>query len=103
MNFFRFVSLLKNQLLIFTRQYLRSPASGRGKEANRQLSRQKSKRTHRLLRAASGGTLIGYSDLDGRIPGYYQYASYVTIKVKAIFDYGFSVENKVREIGRAHV
>ncbi len=46
----------------------------------------------------SGGTLIGYDKLDGRIPGCYQYANYVTIQVKAVFD-DFMVETKVRHAG----
>lgn len=53
----------------------------------------------KIVSAASGGTLIGYSGLNGRIPGCYQYASYIMIKVKAVFDYGFAVENVVRRIG----
>ena len=47
----------------------------------------------------SGGTLIGYDKLDGRIPGCYQYDGAVTIKVKAVFDYDFMVETKVRLLG----
>lgn len=47
----------------------------------------------------SGGTLIGYDKLDGRIPGCYQYDGYVTIKVKVVFDYDFMVETKVRLLG----
>lgn len=31
-------------------------------------------------------TKIGYDDLDGNIPGCYQYASQITIRVKAVFD-----------------
>lgn len=46
-----------------------------------------------------GGVLIGYDALDGRIPGCYQYDSYITIEVKAVFDYDFTVENKVRIAG----
>lgn len=45
-----------------------------------------------------GGTLIGYDKLDGRVPGCYQYANYVTIKVKAVFD-DFMVETQVRHAG----
>lgn len=43
-----------------------------------------------------GGVLIGYDTLDGRVPGCYQYANYVTIRVKVIYDYEFLVETKVR-------
>lgn len=45
---------------------------------------------------SDGGVLIGYDALDGRVPGCYQYANYVTIKVKVVYDYEFSVETKVR-------
>ena len=31
-------------------------------------------------------TKIGYDDLDGNIPGCYQYSSYVTMRIKAVFD-----------------
>ncbi len=41
-------------------------------------------------------TLIGYDALDGRVPGCYEYINYVSIKVKVIYDYEFSVETKVR-------
>lgn len=41
-------------------------------------------------------TLIGYNALDGRVPGCYEYINYVSIKVKVIYDYEFSVETKVR-------
>ena len=47
------------------------------------------------------GTLIGYNALDGRIPGCYQYASYVTIKVKVKYDdQPFLVEKQVRKAGQ---
>lgn len=44
----------------------------------------------------SGGTLIGYNDIDGKIPGCYEYASYVTIRVKAVYDTNFEIEKEVR-------
>lgn len=46
----------------------------------------------------SGGTLIGYDTLDGRIPGCFQYDGFVTIKVKAVFD-DFMVKTQVRHAG----
>lgn len=52
-----------------------------------------------IVNAESGGILIGYDALDGKIPGCYQYASYVSIRVKAIFDYDFTVDKKVRIVG----
>lgn len=42
------------------------------------------------------GTLIGYDKLDGRVPGCYQFANYVSIQVKAVFDYDFTIEKEVR-------
>lgn len=47
----------------------------------------------------NGGVLIGYDALDGRVPGCYQYDNYICIKVRAVFDYEFSVEQKVRVAG----
>lgn len=47
----------------------------------------------------NGGVLIGYNALDGRVPGCYQYSNYICIKVRAVFDYEFSVEQKVRVVG----
>ena len=45
------------------------------------------------------GVKIGYDALDGKIPGCYQYASYVTIKVKAVADNPYIVEKQVRKVG----
>ena len=39
---------------------------------------------------------LGYSDLDGRIPGCYQYACYTTIRVKVVSDINFTVDQTVR-------
>ncbi len=51
----------------------------------------------------SKGVKIGYDALDGRIPGCYKYASYVTIKVKATFTEeptaDYLVEKEVRMKG----
>lgn len=44
---------------------------------------------------SESGILIGYQNLDGRIPGCYQYASYISIKVKVVYDYEFCVESSV--------
>jgi len=53
-----------------------------------------------IVKAAStDGVLIGYNALDGRVPGCYQYANYVTIQVKAVFDYEYTVDKKVRLAG----
>lgn len=52
-----------------------------------------------VTKASSGGVLIGYYDLDGQLPGCYQYASYVAIRVKAVFDTDFRVSQKVRLVG----
>lgn len=42
------------------------------------------------------GTFIGYDKLDGRIPGGHQYDNFVSVKVKVIYDYEFTIENQVR-------
>lgn len=52
-----------------------------------------------IVKSKSGGTMIGYDALDGRVPGCYQYANYVTIQVKAVFDYEYTVDKKVRLAG----
>lgn len=44
------------------------------------------------------GTLIGYDALDGRVPGCYKYANYVTIKVKAVYDNDYTVSKLVRNV-----
>ncbi|MBQ3309336.1 DUF11 domain-containing protein [Candidatus Saccharibacteria bacterium] len=50
----------------------------------------------------SKGTLIGYDKLDGNIPGCFQYASYTTIRVKAVYlNNSYTVEKTVRKIGDA--
>lgn len=54
-----------------------------------------------IVEAKDGGVLIGYDALDGRVPGCYEYANYVTIQVKAVYDTEFSVEEKVRIAGDA--
>lgn len=47
------------------------------------------------------GVKIGYDALDGNIPGCFQYASYVSIKVKPVFESSseFKVEKTVRRVG----
>lgn len=45
------------------------------------------------------GQLIGFDALDGNVPGCYEYSSYITIRVKAVFDYEFAAEVKVRKEG----
>lgn len=52
-----------------------------------------------IVKAASGGILIGYDAIDGRIPGCDQYAAYVAIRVKVVYDYNFTAETKVRLVG----
>lgn len=52
-----------------------------------------------VTNASTGGTQIGYYDLDGQIPAGYQYSCYVTIRVKAVFDTDFRVSQKVRLVG----
>lgn len=43
-----------------------------------------------------GGTTLGYDSLNGEIPGCFGYAGIVTFRVKAVFDYDFSVSKQVR-------
>ena len=47
----------------------------------------------------SKGTKIGYNSLDGNIPGCFQYASYTTIRVKAVYlNNSYKVEKTVRNV-----
>lgn len=48
---------------------------------------------------SNDGTLIGFDALDGNVPGCYEYSSYITIRVKAVFDAPYTVEKKVRKLG----
>lgn len=53
-----------------------------------------------VLKAGSNdGTLIGFDALDGNVPGCYAYSSYITIRVKAVFDNNFTVKAAVRLAG----
>lgn len=45
------------------------------------------------------GVLIGYDALDGRVPGCYTYANYVSVEVKAVYDTAYTIENQVRLVG----
>ena len=50
--------------------------------------------------ASENGVRIGFEQAgDGKIPGCYTYANYVTIRVKAVFDTDYKVEQKVRLVG----
>lgn len=49
----------------------------------------------------TNGVKIGYDKLDGNIPGCYQYAGYVTIKVKAVFENTYTVAKTVRKVGES--
>lgn len=46
----------------------------------------------------NGSTLIGYDTLDGNIPGCFQYAAYIGIKVKVVYDYDFEISKTVRNV-----
>lgn len=52
-----------------------------------------------IVRAKDGGTLIGYDSLNGEIPGCYGFDNFVTIHVKVVYDYDFTVEKQVRVVG----
>ena len=45
----------------------------------------------------TSGAKIGYNALDGNVPGCYQYANYITIEVKPVFE-NTSIEKKVRKL-----
>ena len=47
----------------------------------------------------TGGTLLGYDSLNGEIPGCFGYSAFVTIKVKATYDYNFSIKKQVKISG----
>lgn len=50
--------------------------------------------------ASNHGVKIGFDkEGDGKIPGCYQYASYITIRVKAVFDTDYRIEQRVRKAG----
>ena len=55
-----------------------------------------------IAASGSGGVLIGYDELDGRVPGCYQYANYITIMVKVVYDYSFALDTQVRLDGSAN-
>lgn len=52
-----------------------------------------------LKAGTEDGTLIGFDALDGNVPGCYDYSSYITIRVKAVYDAPYTVEKKVRKLG----
>lgn len=52
-----------------------------------------------IVNAKTGGVLIGYDELNGEMPGCYQYDCFVTIQVRVVFDYDFTVEQQVRKVG----
>jgi len=52
-----------------------------------------------VTKASAGGVLIGYNALDGCIPGGDAYKSYVTIRVKVVYDYDFTVKTTARLAG----
>ena len=48
----------------------------------------------------NSGALLGYDSLNGRIPGCFQYAGYLTITVKPQFANDFTIEKTVRKDGQ---
>lgn len=52
-----------------------------------------------IVNAKDGGVLIGYDSLNGEVPGCYKYDNFVTIQVKVVYDYNFTVEQQVRRVG----
>lgn len=47
----------------------------------------------------TNGVLIGSESLNGEIPGCYPFSQLVTIRVKAVYDYDYSVDTSVRKVG----
>ncbi len=52
-----------------------------------------------VTKADRNGTLIGFDKLDGNVPGCYGFASYVTIRVKAVYDTDYTINQRVRIAG----
>ncbi|NBJ02653.1 DUF11 domain-containing protein [Lachnospiraceae bacterium] len=53
-----------------------------------------------IVKAKSGGTLIGFDALDGKVPGCYDFDNYVSIKVKTVYDpSSFTLNKTVRIAG----
>ena len=48
---------------------------------------------------SENGTLIGFDALDGNVPGCYEYSNYITICVKAVYDYDVTLQTQVRKVG----
>ena len=46
-----------------------------------------------------GGVNLGYDSLNGEIPGCFNYSAIVTFRVKAVFDYDFTITKQVRLAG----
>lgn len=52
-----------------------------------------------IVKAKSGGTLIGFDALDGKVPGCYDFDNYVSIKVKTVYDPStFTLNKTVRNV-----
>lgn len=49
-----------------------------------------------VTKATEHGVQIGYDALDGRVPGCYEYANYVSIRVKVVFDDDYLIDQQVR-------
>ena len=52
-----------------------------------------------IVASESSGVLIGYDELDGKVPGGYEYANYVTVMVKVVYHYSFTLDTQVRSVG----
>ena len=46
----------------------------------------------------NGNVQIGYDSLNGELPGCFQYAAYIGIKVKVVYDYDFEISKTVRNV-----
>lgn len=56
-----------------------------------------------ITQKTNKGVLIGYDDLDGCVPGGYEYHNYVTIRVKSVFDTDYKIDNEVRLVDGAEI
>lgn len=53
-----------------------------------------------IVKAASGGTPIGYDSVEsGEIPGCYEFSSFIGIKVKVVYDTPYTITKSVRPAG----
>lgn len=52
-----------------------------------------------VVNAATGKVLVDYDTLDGTVSGGYKYRSFITIRIKVIYDVAYTLETQVRLVG----